>query len=264
MVLALAPKASIVHVLTATNSPGLFTDGIAYIVNQLPQAHAVSVSYGSCERGAAPEMPVVNALLQQAKAQGQIWFFASGDSGTDGCRDGAGNKILSAGWPASSPYAIGVGGEQLAVDGTEQAWGATGGGGGGGGPSESLDKPAFQVGVTPNDGARDEPDVVALAGSPGVLQVQSGQLSGSEGTSAAAPMWAAMWALLDQSQGGKGLPNGIERLYVLGKSGTGFRDIIKGTNGDGTTPGFPALKGFDLATGWGAPNLSGLIAAWSK
>jgi kumamolisin len=264
MVLAIAPKATIVHVFTATNAPGLFTDGISYVVNNLPQAHAVTVSFGSCERGAASEMPVINALLKQAKAQGQQWFFASGDAGTDGCQDGAGNKIISAGWPASSPFAVGVGGEQLASDGSEQAWGEKGGGGGGGGPSESFDKPAYQMGVTPDDGARDEPDVVALAGYPGVMQIANGKLTGSAGTSAAAPMWAAMWALIDQSQGGKGLPTGLENLYKLAGAGTGFRDITAGTNGDGTTPGFPAVAGFDLATGWGAPNLTTLIAGWNN
>src|SRR5579883_2797327 len=40
MVLAMAPHATVVHVLTATNTPGLFSDGIAYIVDKLPQAHA--------------------------------------------------------------------------------------------------------------------------------------------------------------------------------------------------------------------------------
>src|SRR5439155_12781926 len=44
MVLALAPHADIVHVLTATNSPGLFADGIQHIINNVPQAHQVSVS----------------------------------------------------------------------------------------------------------------------------------------------------------------------------------------------------------------------------
>ena len=70
MVLGMAPLAKVVHVIVATNTPGLFTDGISYIVNQLPQAHAVSVSYGSCERGSAQEMPVMNTLFQQARPRG--------------------------------------------------------------------------------------------------------------------------------------------------------------------------------------------------
>ena len=109
----MAPMANIIHVLTATNSPGLFTDGVSYIVNQVPKAHAVTVSYGGCERGAAGEVAVMNTLFEQAQAEGQQWFFASGDTGTDGCRDGAGNKHIAAGWPTSSPYIIGVGGTQI-------------------------------------------------------------------------------------------------------------------------------------------------------
>ncbi|MCA1663497.1 MAG: hypothetical protein LC659_04390, partial [Myxococcales bacterium] len=102
MVLSMAPLANVVHVIAATNTPGLFTDGISYIVNQVSQAHAVTVSFGGCERGAAQETAVMNTLFQQAQAEGQQWFFASGDTGTDGCRDGAGNKHITAGWPTSS------------------------------------------------------------------------------------------------------------------------------------------------------------------
>ncbi|HEX8953671.1 MAG TPA: protease pro-enzyme activation domain-containing protein, partial [Polyangia bacterium] len=122
MVLSMAPLANIVHVLVATNSPGLFTDGISYIVNNVSKAHAVTVSFGGCERGAAQEMPVMNTLFEQAQAEGQQWFFASGDTGTDGCRDGAGNLHIAAGWPTSSPYIIGVGGTMIGNGGIEVTW----------------------------------------------------------------------------------------------------------------------------------------------
>ena len=122
MVLSMAPLANVVHVIAATNSPGLFTDGISYIVNQVSQAHAVTVSYGGCERGASQETAVMNTLFQQAQAEGQQWFFASGDTGTDGCRDGAGNKHITAGWPTSSPYIIGVGGTMIGNGGVEITW----------------------------------------------------------------------------------------------------------------------------------------------
>ena len=268
MVLSMAPKATIKHVITSTNTPGLFTDGMSFIVNQLPQAHSVSLSWGSCERGAASEMPVVNVLMAQARAEGQQWFAASGDSGTDGCRDGKGNQILSAGWPASSPSIIGVGGTQIAFNGTEVVWGGgrNPNGGGGSGISESNDKPAYQMGLNPfaNDGARHEPDVSALAGAPGVEIYLKGQTTVAEGTSAAAPIWAGVWAVIDQVKGGgKGLPNGMESLYTLGKSGLpGFHDITVGTNTDGNTAGYPALVGYDLATGWGSPDLPNLLANW--
>jgi kumamolisin len=276
MVMSFAPYANIVHVLTSTNAPGLFTDGISYIVNELTGAHAVTVSYGSCERGSSGEFVVVNALLAQAKAQGQQWFFAAGDSGGDGCRDGGGNKILSAGWPASSPYAIGVGGTQLGSGttgaGPEQVWNTNdpttmppSTGAGGGGVSEAFDKPAYQMGVTPADNSRDEPDVAALAGPPYIADYPGGA-SAVGGTSAATPMWAGIWALIDQAKaGGKGLPMGMESLYKLGAAKKGFTDITAGNNGgpgDQAMGGYMASGGFDLATGWGSPLVSTLISSW--
>jgi kumamolisin len=74
MVWSLAPRANVVHVLTATNAPGMFTDGLAYIVNQVPQAHAASLSYGLCERFSISEVLVMNQILAQAKAEGQQWL----------------------------------------------------------------------------------------------------------------------------------------------------------------------------------------------
>jgi kumamolisin len=269
MVAALAPYATIVQVMTATNGVGLFADGISYIVNQHAVAHAVTVSYGTCERGAAGEMPVMNAMFMQAKAEGQQWFFAAGDSGTDGCRDGTGNTIISAGWPASSPYVIGVGGTGVKTGTTEVVWdwGDAFGGATGGGPSESLDKPAYQVGVGPQatDGARDEPDVAALGGAPGVVVYFDGAAQAFAGTSAATPMWAGVWAMIEQGKGHKTITNGIETLYTLGAAGMGFHDITSGNNGgpnDSPTGGYAAAAGYDLSTGWGSPNTAALIANW--
>jgi kumamolisin len=266
-VAAMAPYATIYQVMTATNGVGLFADGISFIVNKHAAAHAVTVSYGTCERGAAGEMPVMNSMFMQAKAEGQQWFFASGDTGTDGCRDGSGNKIISAGWPASSPYVVGVGGTGVQTGTTEIVWdwGDAFGGATGGGPSESLDKPAFQMTVTPNDGARDEPDVAALAGAPGVVVVLDGTANGFGGTSAATPIWAGCWALLEQGKGHKTITNGLETIYTLGKAGTGFHDITSGNNGgpgDTPTGGYAAAAGYDLSTGWGSPNVAALITAW--
>jgi kumamolisin len=269
MVLALAPQAHVVHVLAATNTPGLFGDAMAYIVDQLPQAHAVSVSFGNCERGQAGSVPVIDTLLAQAQAEGQQWFFSSGDGGTDDCADGTGNKHLSVEWPASSPFAVGVGGTMLsgASPGSEVAWNEDSAGNGalagGGGPSEMLAKPAFQIGVTPDDGARDTPDVAALAGAPGVSVLAFGGMAYvAKGTSVAAPIWAAVWALVDQGKGGGGLSDGLTRLYAAGKS-SGFNDITVGDNGgpDDVSKGFAAGPGYDLATGWGTPNVVNLVTS---
>jgi kumamolisin len=275
MVAALAPYANVYHVITATNTPGLFADGIAYIINKHASAHSVSVSYGTCERGAAGLMPVMNAMFLQAKMQGQNWFFAAGDTGSDGCRAGTTNKIVSAGYPASSPYVIGVGGTQIEADGSEAVWNNWNDanpfhpkGAGGGGPSESMDKPAYQDNVTPADGARDEPDVAALAGPPFVNTVIMGTPSPVAGTSAAAPMWAAIWALLEQGKNHTAITDIHEKLYALGAQNATnkvFNSITVGNNGgpnDSPTGGYPAGAGYNLATGWGSPNVANLISSW--
>lgn len=264
MVLATAPFAKIVQVFTATNGGGLFADGIAYIVNQLSTAHAVTVSWGTCERGAGGEMPILNALFAQAKAEGQQWFFASGDYGADGCRDMTGNKIFSAGWPASSPYAIGVGGTQpvsaTVGPGGEKAWA-----GSGGGPSEALDKPTYQNTLTPADSSRDEPDISAVASSVAYTDSVNGFTS-IGGTSAATPIVAGLWAVLVQQKApSTGIKTAHESLYTLAGANKGVTDITTGTT-DGpagaTNGGWAAKTGYDLATGLGTPNLTSLIANW--
>ncbi len=132
MVLNLAPKATVTHVFAVTNGPGLFTDGVSYVVNTLTTTHTVTVSYGSCERGSESEMPVLNALFAQALSQGQQWFFATGDNGADTCEDGTNATFSSADWPASSPYVTAVGGTEILQGGTKkkptftmEAWGGT-------------------------------------------------------------------------------------------------------------------------------------------
>jgi kumamolisin len=207
-------------------------------------------------------MPIMNALFAQARAEGQQWFFASGDTGSDGCRDGSGNKIMSAGWPASSPNVVGVGGTTVSSATAESAWTDAGGG-----PSESLDKPAYQTALTPADSSRDEPDVAAIAGGSGVAIVDNGSATAVGGTSAATPIVAGLYAVLLQqkAQAGKGFTNALEQFYTLAAAHKGFHDITTGTqvgpSGTGTG-GYKAAAGYDMVTGVGTLNLTDLIANW--
>jgi kumamolisin len=75
-------------------------------------------------------------------------------------------------------------------------------------------------------------------------------------------MWAGIWSLLLQAKSPTGISTGLESLYTLGKAGQGFHDITSGNNSDGSTPGFNAGVGYDLATGWGSPNVPSLITNW--
>jgi kumamolisin len=265
MAMTMAPAASYIHVIVAQNAGGLFGDGISYVVNQIPQAHQVTVSFGSCERLAVFSLGQTEALLQQAVAEGQTWFFSAGDDGTDTCKDvdptqPPSSFVLTVDYPASSAYAIGVGGTQLTNASTEVAW-SDEVGAGGGGLSELFPTPSWQVGVGPypTQNARRVPDVSALAGTPGVNIYIGGFGVGSvEGTSAAAPMWGGIWALIDQAGGNVGISDYHNKLYQL--NGTGFTDITAGNNSPGGgAMGYDAIVGYDLATGWGTPNVPALI-----
>jgi len=77
-------------------------------------------------------------------------------------------------------------------------------------------------------------------------------------------MWAGYIALAnEQAAANKGKPVGFinPRIYPLGLGKTYhtlFHDITKGNNG------YPATKGYDLASGWGSPNGDGLINALTQ
>jgi len=135
-------------------------------------------------------------------------------------------------------------------------------GAGGGAPSEVFVKPAYQMGVTPDDGARDLPDVAAIAGTPDVNVYLLRTNLPVGGTSVASPLWAGIWSLVDQAHGGTGLTDGLTRIYAAGKS-TGFNDVTKGDNGgpNDTGVGYSAGVGYDLATGWGTPGGINLVTA---
>jgi kumamolisin len=74
------------------------------------------------------------------------------------------------------------------------------------------------------------------------------------GTSAVAPLWAGLVAVLNQKLGRRlGYVNPI--LYTMNQS-AGFRDIITGNNG-----AFNAQPGWDAATGLGSPMAGKLLQA---
>jgi subtilase family serine protease len=92
-------------------------------------------------------------------------------------------------------------------------------------------------------------------------------VTGYGGTSFAAPRWAGFLALVNQQSvaNGRGTVGFINpALYSLGVSSSyssAFHDMTSGSNppaaGDG--PGFNAVPGYDLVTGWGSPAGVGLI-----
>jgi len=92
---------------------------------------------------------------------------------------------------------------------------------------------------------------------------------GTGGTSGAAPVWAALFALADAYRGCRGTQVGFAdpTLYALaGKSqATYFNDITSGNNDftpDGNNSGlYPATAGYDMASGLGTPKAAALVPA---
>jgi kumamolisin len=187
---------------------------------------------------------------------------ASGDSGsTDGIGDGRAHVDFT----ASSPHVLACGGTRLeAGDGSisrEVVWNA-GGGATGGGISDVFPLPSWQSSakVPPSANAggrhgRGVPDVAGDADPATGYQVRvDGQDAVFGGTSAVAPLWAALVARINQRLG---KPIGFLNPVVYSAAGqSALNDITTGTNG-----AYNAAKGWDACTGLGSPDGARLLAA---
>jgi len=155
-------------------------------------------------------------------------------------------------FPASSPYVLACGGTYLAAVNNgvpqESVWDdlASGGGATGGGVSALFPLPAWQTGANvPGGSMRGVPDVAGDA-SPesGYNVLVDGQPQVVGGTSAVAPLWAALIALVNQQKGeAAGFVNAA--LY---QNPSAFHDITQGSNG-----AYAAAPGWDPCTGLGSP-----------
>jgi kumamolisin len=275
---AIAPAA---HLLVYEGPNG--QDGVTAIWNQIvsdDRAQVISSSYGAPESASYPDLlNAMNTIMEEAAAQGQAIFAASGD---DGAFDGQsmpttlGDDSLQVDFPASSPWVTAVGGTQLAPgkQGTmdEHVWSIAGpalatGAGGGGGLSSFWKRPWYQVGPGVDSplstGYRQLPDVSALAGLPGYLiytvdDKGDGAWQVVGGTSAATPLWAAYATLVDQKLGS---PIGFMNptLYALGQQAPSFAQPPFNDVVDGNNLHYSATPGWDLATGWGSMNGDALV-----
>jgi kumamolisin len=169
-------------------------------------------------------------------------------------------------FPAASPFVVGCGGTKLTLSGAgiviEVVWndlsaseGATGGG-----VSELFALPSFQqnakVPQAPNGFVgRGVPDVAGDADpETGYNVVVDGQQTVIGGTSAVAPLWAGLLALINQSLGAN--VGYINPLLYSAKVEPAFHDITSGTNGE-----YSAGPGWDACTGLGSPNGAALLTA---
>jgi len=198
-------------------------------------------------------------------ADGFNQFYICVAAGDDGSSDQV-SSGAHVDFPASSPNVLGVGGTKLvATTGSpasianETVWnetqlhkGATGGG-----ISAIFTKPDYQssanVPVSVNPGhvvGRGVPDVAAVADpltGVVVMHVNGTKLEPIGGTSASAPLWASLIAILNQGLNARcGFMNPV--LYSEAANGV-LNDITSGNNG-----AYSAGPGWDACTGLGTPS----------
>ncbi|HEY3884456.1 MAG TPA: S53 family peptidase [Vicinamibacterales bacterium] len=233
-----------------------FLDAITTAVHDTTRRPTiVSISWGQSESAWTPQaMTSYDDAFQDAAAIGITVCCASGDSGSaDGVADGHAHDF-----PASSPHVLACGGTHVAsahgaLSG-EVVWNDGASGGATGGVSEVFALPAFQqnagVLVSVNSShfkGRGVPDVAGDADPACGYQVRvDGHDVVYGGTSAVAPLWSALVALLNER---RETPLGYVNptLYPIGAQVC--RDITSGNNG-----AYSAAVGWDACTGLGSPN----------
>jgi len=286
---AMAPKA-IVDIYDGPNTNQGVLDTYQQIANDDVDG-VVSSSWGACEyydQSTAPGFEdSQNQLAEQFAAQGQSFFLASGDSGSQACLPAPFNDPRLNTTDMDGPYTTVVGGTTISYSSQnnsisylgESVWKNVSGASGGGLSSiyKESDAP-WQSGPgvmnTYDSGSpgmpRQVPDVAADADPYTGYSVYRGAWTAFGGTSGAAPLWASI-AVLAEQEGHVRLGNLNAVLYQLLRSpihGQYLRDVTSGDN-DLRCPGsscpsppdYDASAGFDPATGIGTPRISSLIAA---
>jgi len=255
-----------------TASHGLAVDVPAAI----PEVTGVGGTEFSGDSGACPPYPPGTCPASGAPSDNPFW----GPSSTLNSGPSALQYIPETTWNDSAATS--------SLDGT------------GGGASSIFGKPSWQAGTgVPADGKRDVPDIALNASNVhdsylvcsqdvfdsatppinltscanGLRASDNATLTGIGGTSAGAPTFAGIVALLNQATGANGLGNVNPMLYSLFANNSQtqvFHDITTGNNkvpcsancAGATSIGFSAGAGYDQVTGLGSLNVTNLVTAW--
>jgi kumamolisin len=256
---SIAPGAKIV-VYFADNTDAGFLNAITTAVHDSTNnPSVVSISWGGPESSWTQQaMTSMDEAFQSAAAMGVSVCVAAGD---DGSTDGATDGLNHVDFPASSPNVLACGGTQLVASGdsitSETVWNelANDEGATGGGISDVFPLPSWQdgAGVPPSANpsknvGRGVPDVTGDADpTTGYVTRVDGNPDVIGGTSAVAPLWAGLIALINQSIGKPvGFINPL--LYQDAAKSGDLNDITSGNNG-----AYSAGPGWDACSGLGSP-----------
>src|SRR5580693_3738215 len=217
----------------------------------------------SCSWGWTPADPsTLDPYFEQMASQGQNFFAASGDSSAWSASNEA--------WPADDANIVSVGGTDLTTSSaagpwkSETAWADSGGGI----SPDSIPIPSWQklsgVITSSNKGSttlRNGPDVAANANFTFYVCADQTTCTANDygGTSFATPMWAGYLALANEQAATSGESIGYINPIIYPDALTSsystlFHDITSGSCGT-----YSGVTGYDLCTGWGSPNTTGLI-----
>ncbi|MBV8194666.1 MAG: S8/S53 family peptidase [Candidatus Dormibacteraeota bacterium] len=259
---------------------------LAMVVGQMIKEHPSAIYSSSiydasapCEEvaGSQDESTAIGAATQAAAAQGTTMFNASGDRGAYSCLAGMDSSLfgdVSVGPDAAPDGLTDVGGTAvfLASNGKyfrESAWGEPlEQAGGGGGYSTVVPRPAWQKATgLDSSNHRGIPDVSCNADNVAsgwdiFIPTQNGPMEGPVGgTSAAAPCWAGITALIDEYLTQQKVPTvgfANPALYFFASNPPGLpapalHDVTEGNNLH-----YTASAGWDAATGLGSPDVGAL------
>jgi len=256
---SIAPGAKIVAYFAENTDAGFLNAITTAVHDSTNNPSVVSISWGGPESSWTQQaMTSMDEACQAAAAMGVTICVAAGDDGsTDGVTDG----LNHVDFPASSPNVLACGGTHLVASEntitSETVWNelASNEGATGGGISDVFPLPSWQSGAgvpvsaNPNHNAgRGVPDVAGDADpTSGYVTLVDGQPDVIGGTSAVAPLWAGLIALINESIGKPvGFINPL--LYQNASTAADFNDITSGNNG-----AYSAGPGWDACTGLGSP-----------
>lgn len=269
---AMAPGANILLVET----PVAETEGVTglpeivaaenYVINH-NMADVITQSFGATEQTfpSAQSILDLRSAFLNAAAHGVTVLASSGDNGaTSQIEDGSADYPYPVNsWPSSDPLVTSIGGTQLHLDAVgnrtspDVVWN-DGYGAGGGGLSSVFSRPSYQVGVRGVVGShRGTPDISASAAVDGALifyysfdpTFVGWHLVG--GTSEASPLFSGIVAITAQLAHHRLGPINPEIYTLNALHANGIVDVTSGDNSFAGVTGYPALKGYDLASGVG-------------
>ena len=280
-VIVLAPRANVIVYRGPSDGNGWYDTFATAAAEDVAQVE--SVSYGLCELAFGQLLgqnlaSALHVIFEQQAVQGQTVAVSSGDTGSEGCLRVAPSQtnLLSVSYPGSDPFVLSVGGTSVISNNPvprqeEVVWndGFDTDGAGGGGESAFFSEPSYQKsfpGIPSTGGHRGVPDVSADADpETGYLVWHAGGWLQVGGTSASAPLWAALMAMTNAkcSSSPVGFVNpamyfaatDAVKAIVLNDIVTDSRFPGNDSNdytGDGGGQ-YPVLAKYDMATGLGSP-----------